>query len=231
MSIPSESDGAAIRLNRRRRVAHFRNNWGTDLQQIDEEDSSEELQVAGVIGPRRRHSSGATLSPNLLGSRSSSPVAQLPSNSNAGSPRSPCVSASRLDLLRNPVTEKHSLWMPGPNTYQATVSESFCECHLERNNAVECNCGETEDTFCEWTWDNENKSSAAHVQNDGRDVLFHSEYSCGTAAVRGNKPLTCDQYYWEIKMTSPVYGTDMVCMSIFNLRILFNFFTDDWCRI
>jgi len=36
------------------------------------------------------------------------------------------------------------------------------------------------------------------------------EYSCGTAAIRGNKELADGQHFWEIKMTSPVYGTDMV---------------------
>lgn len=36
------------------------------------------------------------------------------------------------------------------------------------------------------------------------------EYSCGTAAIRGTKELGDGQHFWEIKMTSPVYGTDMV---------------------
>ncbi|XP_052629371.1 SPRY domain-containing SOCS box protein 3-like [Harpia harpyja] len=36
------------------------------------------------------------------------------------------------------------------------------------------------------------------------------EYSCGTAAIRGNKELADGQHFWEIKMTSPVYGTDMM---------------------
>lgn len=43
-----------------------------------------------------------------------------------------------------------------------------------------------------------------------RKVSFHSEYSCGTAAIRGAKALGDGQHFWEIKMTSPVYGTDMV---------------------
>lgn len=40
--------------------------------------------------------------------------------------------------------------------------------------------------------------------------MFHIDYSGGTAAVRGDTKLHKDQYYWEIKMTTPVYGTDMV---------------------
>lgn len=42
-------------------------------------------------------------------------------------------------------------------------------------------------------------------------MLFHPDYSCGTAAAKGSQPLTPGgEYYWEIKMTSAVYGTDMV---------------------
>ncbi|XP_072734726.1 SPRY domain-containing SOCS box protein 3-like [Ciconia boyciana] len=36
------------------------------------------------------------------------------------------------------------------------------------------------------------------------------EYSCGTAAIRGNKELADGQHFWEIEMTSLVYGTDMM---------------------
>lgn len=51
---------------------------------------------------------------------------------------------------------------------------------------------------------------ASFLREDSREVLFHIDYSCGTAAVRGNTPMKNDQYYWEVKMTTPVYGTDMV---------------------
>ena len=62
----------------------------------------------------------------------------------------------------------------------------------------------------EWTWDGENKSAAAEVLPGEREVRFHVTYSSGTAAVRGTHSLTDRQYFWEIKMTTPVYGTDMV---------------------
>ena len=62
----------------------------------------------------------------------------------------------------------------------------------------------------EWHWDRGNKSSAAEVLGDGKSVRFHVSYSCGTAAVKGDMPMTDGQYFWEIKMTAPVYGTDMV---------------------
>ena len=62
----------------------------------------------------------------------------------------------------------------------------------------------------EWVWDEETKSAASSIKDDSREVMFHIDYSCGTAAVRGTMPMKNDQYFWEIKMTTPVYGTDMV---------------------
>ena len=63
----------------------------------------------------------------------------------------------------------------------------------------------------EWIWDNPSKSAASFLKHDQREVVFHVDYSCGTAAVRGSQSMCEDQYYWEVKMTTPVYGTDMVC--------------------
>lgn len=86
--------------------------------------------------------------------------------------------------------------------------DSFCDCH-KKGLEKSCKCGE-EDTYFEWIWDDETKSAASYVKDDMREVMFHIDYSCGTAAVRGTLPLKNDQYYWEIKMTTPVYGTDMM---------------------
>lgn len=62
----------------------------------------------------------------------------------------------------------------------------------------------------DWVWDEGSRSSATLLSCENRKVSFHSEYSCGTAAIRGSKELSEGQHFWEIKMTSPVYGTDMV---------------------
>lgn len=62
----------------------------------------------------------------------------------------------------------------------------------------------------DWVWDTNSRSTATMLNCDNRKVNFHSEYSCGTAAIRGSKELAEGQHFWEIKMTSPVYGTDMV---------------------
>lgn len=63
---------------------------------------------------------------------------------------------------------------------------------------------------CEWLWDSAARSVATSVVDSGREVRFHLEYSSGTAAIRGTKPLSEGHHYWEILMQSAVYGTDMM---------------------
>ncbi|XP_056153699.1 SPRY domain-containing SOCS box protein 3-like [Lampris incognitus] len=100
------------------------------------------------------------------------------------------------------------------------MGESFCQCNppdepgpkaltqgLEPAN--DCLCGEEDQRF-DWVWDEKCKSAGALLSSDDREVNFHQDYSCGTAAIRGTKELTDGQHFWEIKMTSPVYGTDMM---------------------
>lgn len=96
------------------------------------------------------------------------------------------------------------------------TGESFCQCPAQTElnsdpniNPNICTCGE-EEQGCDWVWDKESKSSGASLSCSDRMVGFHSEYSCGTAAVRGSRALSDGQHFWEIKMTSPVYGTDMM---------------------
>lgn len=93
--------------------------------------------------------------------------------------------------------------------------ESFFHCDPEEELSPalgvisDCLYGE-EDKGFDWVWDDHCKSSGAFLSCGNRKVSFHSDYSCGTAAIRGNKELADGQHYWEIKMTSPVYGTDMM---------------------
>ncbi|XP_032957241.1 SPRY domain-containing SOCS box protein 3 isoform X2 [Rhinolophus ferrumequinum] len=100
------------------------------------------------------------------------------------------------------------------------TGESFCDCDSQSeasfcgslhtaHRGKDCRCGEEDDYF-DWVWDDLNKSSATLLSCDNRKVNFHVEYSCGTAAIRGTKELGEGQHFWEIKMTSPVYGTDMM---------------------
>lgn len=115
-------------------------------------------------------------------------------------------------------------------------SEAFCGSLHTAHRGRDCRCGEEDECECgtaaggragglragwgsaghlaladfDWVWDDLNKSSATLLSCDNRKVSFHMEYSCGTAAIRGTKELGEGQHFWEIKMTSPVYGTDMV---------------------
>ncbi|XP_073797276.1 SPRY domain-containing SOCS box protein 3 isoform X2 [Danio rerio] len=98
------------------------------------------------------------------------------------------------------------------------TGESFCQCPAQTELSsdaqispytLSCTCGE-EEQGCDWVWDEEDKSSSVSLSCWNRTVSFHSEYSCGTAAIRGSKALSDGQHFWEIKMTSPVYGTDMM---------------------
>ncbi|XP_047694497.1 SPRY domain-containing SOCS box protein 3 isoform X2 [Prionailurus viverrinus] len=115
--------------------------------------------------------------------------------------------------------ESSALPPPIPSAVPVT-GESFCDCDSPSeasfcnslhaaHRGKDCRCGEEDEHF-DWVWDDLNKSSATLLSCDNRKVNFHTEYSCGTAAIRGTKELGEGQHFWEIKMTSPVYGTDMV---------------------
>uniref|UniRef100_H3D5I7 SPRY domain-containing SOCS box protein 3 n=1 Tax=Tetraodon nigroviridis TaxID=99883 RepID=H3D5I7_TETNG len=97
------------------------------------------------------------------------------------------------------------------------LGESFCQCDQQQEvtpglpPCAECFCGE-DDQGLDWEWDTHFKSSGAFLSCGNRKVSFHLDYSSGTAAIRGTKELADGQHFWEVKMTSPVYGTDMVEM-------------------
>jgi SPRY domain-containing SOCS box protein 3 len=63
----------------------------------------------------------------------------------------------------------------------------------------------------EWAWDEQVASPATLLSKQNREVRFHPGYSSGTAAVRGDSPFKQGNvYYWEIKMLTSLYGTDVV---------------------
>lgn len=121
---------------------------------------------------------------------------------------------SEVDHLE-PVSEVLDL----PSTVPVT-GESFCQCQPHEETTLgailngfnligDCRCGEDDQDF-DWVWDEKCSATGAFLSCENRKVSFHSDYSCGTAAIRGNKELTEGQHFWEVKMTSPVYGTDMM---------------------
>ncbi|GAA6226112.1 SPRY domain-containing SOCS box protein 3 [Lates japonicus] len=108
---------------------------------------------------------------------------------------------------------------PVPSAVPVT-GESYCGCDSQAETSYnprlrgfhqvkDCHCGEDDQEF-DWVWDANSRSTATLLSCENRKVNFHSEYSCGTAAIRGSKELAEGQHFWEIKMTSPVYGTDMM---------------------
>uniref|UniRef100_A0A0F7ZAB0 SPRY domain-containing SOCS box protein 3 n=1 Tax=Crotalus adamanteus TaxID=8729 RepID=A0A0F7ZAB0_CROAD len=110
--------------------------------------------------------------------------------------------------------------LPSIPTAIPVTGESYCNCENQNETPYcssfhmahrmkDCQCGEEDDYF-DWVWDELNKSANTLLTCDNRKVNFHMDYSCGTAAIRGNKELAEGQHFWEIKMTSPVYGTDMM---------------------
>jgi len=64
----------------------------------------------------------------------------------------------------------------------------------------------------EWTWRKTYPDQlASSIQIDGKTVVFHPNYSSGTAAVVGDKSLAGQQHhYWELKLMFPMYGTDVM---------------------
>lgn len=50
-----------------------------------------------------------------------------------------------------------------------------------------------------------------HLSKMNLEVNFNPAYSMGTSAIRGSKPMASGRHhYWEVKMISQVYGTDVV---------------------
>lgn len=111
---------------------------------------------------------------------------------------------SQVESSTPPITETVT---SAPGT--STAAESYCDCFKVGRVPNLCLCGEVDSDF-DWTWDEKSKSAATIIKPDQREVSFHVDFSCGTAAVRGTKPMKSDQYFWELKMTTPVYGTDMM---------------------
>lgn len=72
----------------------------------------------------------------------------------------------------------------------------------------------------EWQWEKDGTGSTVVFNNDDRDVIFNPGFSVGTAAVRGSLPFKPGyHHYWEIEMSTEVYGTDMVKMNKCNVTL------------
>ncbi|XP_068982129.1 SPRY domain-containing SOCS box protein 3-like [Bombus flavifrons] len=81
----------------------------------------------------------------------------------------------------------------------------FCNC----TSLTSCRCGEN--NVHEWTWNKENDTCTIVLSENNLKVKFHNGYSYGTAVVRGTNVLEKGRHhYWEVKMLSCIYGTDIM---------------------
>lgn len=100
----------------------------------------------------------------------------------------------------------------GPHgAFVGPQSNAFCK-HTDQE-PIECSCGEEEKEFA-WVWSTREQGGQAGsilLSSEDRQIIFNPEYSSGTAAIRGSEPLFSGfHHYWELKMTSAVYGTDIM---------------------
>ncbi|XP_071868703.1 SPRY domain-containing SOCS box protein 3 [Bombus fervidus] len=81
----------------------------------------------------------------------------------------------------------------------------FCDCI----SLTSCRCGEN--NVHEWTWDKGNDTYTIVLSENNLKVKFHNGHSYGTAVVRGTNILEKNRHhYWEVKMLSCIYGTDVM---------------------
>ncbi|CAG7834217.1 unnamed protein product [Allacma fusca] len=83
-----------------------------------------------------------------------------------------------------------------------------CECTPEMEHSVCEECRRR--SVHEWSWGGL-ESGKIIFQNNRKDITFNPGFSVGTAAVRGEVALQKGyHHYWEIEMSTEVYGTDMM---------------------
>ena len=65
----------------------------------------------------------------------------------------------------------------------------------------------------EWSWDASCKSECISLSTNSKTAYFFDDpysISRGTAGVRGTQPATSGIYYYEVKVTEPLYGTSVM---------------------
>lgn len=81
---------------------------------------------------------------------------------------------------------------------------------FEKQWILGCRCNEDVSASIEWDWCDLSIQRNYEVFESGKSVIFHPLKSQGTAIVRGTKLLTEGLHYWEMKVLSPLYGTDVM---------------------
>jgi hypothetical protein len=177
------------------RIAQFKNNWG-DLHQIDLDTLEADPDPLVLCSLGEHAIRWASKSP--LRRRSSPSPTQSLALSNAAATR------AAFSCLENDL-------------------RPFCDCASisgrRTPTGITCGCGEPPSGSGQspsWQWRSAEGCTATQVTSDGRQVHFHQGRSVGTAAVRGTQTFALEQqYFWEVKLTSPMFGTDVVRLSFF----------------
>jgi len=83
----------------------------------------------------------------------------------------------------------------------------------------------------EWTFADSDKTASTSVDEDGCGLLFHSNFSYGTAVIRGRQPLVSGfHHYWEVQMQSPIYGS-AVMVGVGTDKAPYNAFTTQFTSV
>lgn len=90
------------------------------------------------------------------------------------------------------------------DTVEQLENLKFCSCSEQ-----DCCCGEK--NVQEWTWDESLDTNNCKLSEHNLAVEFNPGYSNGTTAIRGNKLMEKGRHhFWEIKMVTIIYGTDVM---------------------
>ncbi|XP_042222413.1 SPRY domain-containing SOCS box protein 3-like [Homarus americanus] len=113
-------------------------------------------------------------------------------------------------MSRRTLMQTTSVYSPYCRSTSQSTSAFCMHTNLE---LIQCSCGEEETDFA-WVWSTCEQSGQAGsilLDCDDRQISFNPAYSSGTAAIRGNEILSPGHHhFWELKMTSDVYGTDVM---------------------
>lgn len=121
-----------------------------------------------------------------------------------------------LEIIEKAAFHRFNMFASGFSLKEPGSFNSPCICKtVGRYDSIwQCHCYE-EIRQCDWKWRRE--GIVALFSRGNRDAIFHHPfYRAGTGLVRGDTPLQKNlHYFWEIKILSNLYGTDMVSMQIY----------------
>ncbi|VDO04225.1 unnamed protein product [Rodentolepis nana] len=84
----------------------------------------------------------------------------------------------------------------------------ICGFNNDKNDSIfSCKC---KNMKSEWVWDSQCTTPELCLFKDDKTIIFHPKSSNGTSVVRGTELFTSGIHYWEIRVITPLYGTDVM---------------------